>query len=74
MRKQAKWDTRLKGFVLSCDKLRILNGGKAFIMDDSPYLQYLVKYDVKFLRPQVGNKVKATIVRITSSHITLTLS
>ena len=74
MRKKAKWDPRLPGFVLSCEKLRILNGGKAILMDDSPYLQYLVKYDIKFLRPQVGSKVKAAILRITSSHITMTIS
>ena len=42
-------------------------------MDDCPYLHYCIKYDVKYLEPQVDGKVKAVIQDIQPGHVTLTV-
>ena len=39
-RKTGRWDDELKGIVTKISKVEILNGGRAKVMDDSPYLQY----------------------------------
>ena len=42
-------------------------------MDDCAYLHYCIKYDVKYLEPQVDGKVKAVIQDIQPGHVTLTV-
>ena len=53
-KKKQVWDDSLKGIITKFEKVQLLNGGRARIMDDSPYLQYQVRYTVHYLQPEVG--------------------
>ena len=50
-KKKKTWDDSLKGIITKIEKVQLLNGGRARIMDDSPYLQYQVRYQVNYLQP-----------------------
>ena len=60
-KKKRVWNDDFKGIVTKLSNIRLLNGGNARLMDDSPYLQYLMSYDAKYLQPQVGQKVWAVV-------------
>jgi hypothetical protein len=56
-KKLMKWDDGIKGIFLSYDKVQILNSGKGRIMDDSPWVQYVVRYKVTYAQPRVDQKL-----------------
>ena len=74
-KKKTTWNEELKGIITKVSHIRLLNGGKALIMDDSPFLHYQVKYTLNYLEPpKVGDKTKAKILEVQKNHISLTLN
>lgn len=50
-KKKRVWNDPLKGIITKFERVQLLNGGKAKIMDDSPYLHYQVRYICHYLQP-----------------------
>ena len=71
--KRNKWDPRVEGIVTGFTNMKLLNGARGFIMDDSPMTQYQISYDVSYLKPKVGVKVKAVINEVQQGNISLTI-
>ena len=71
-KQKSKWNDELKGIVTAVTNVKVLNGARALIKDDSPFLHYQVRYDISFLKPEVGQKVKAKVAKVQKGHITLT--
>ena len=72
-KKKNVWNDTVRGIITRYERVQLLNGGRAKIMDDSPYLHYQVRYIVHYLQPQIGQKVKAKIQNIQQGHISLTI-
>ena len=48
-KKKGKWNDELNGVITKVSEIKLLNGGRAKIMDDSPYLHYLIRYDAEII-------------------------
>ena len=63
-KKKQKWNDELKGVVTGINEIKLLNGGKGLIKDDMPHLHYYVRYNVNYVQPEVGSKIKAKITGV----------
>ena len=53
-KKKNRWNDELKGIITKISEVKVLNQGIAKINDDSPFLHYQVRYNIDYLRPEVG--------------------
>ena len=53
-KKKNKWNDEVKGIITSVTNIKVLNGGRAKVMDCEPHLHYQVRYDISYIRPEIG--------------------
>ena len=63
-KKKNKWNDEVKGVITQVSKIQILNGGRGKLVDVETHLHYQVRYEIQFIKPQVGQSIKAKVVEV----------
>ena len=61
---KGKWNDEVKGIITQVNNIKVLNGGRAKVMDSEAHLHYQVRYDISYIRPEVGQSIKAKVVGV----------
>lgn len=66
-----RYSDELSGVLLAYNNLKLLDDGKAFVLDDSPYLHLHVSYTAVTFQPALGASLQGKVTKSYASHIAL---